>query len=164
MAEPVAPKSGRGLRIALAVSLALNLGVAGLLAGAWLRSGPHGGPRDLGFGPFAAALTAEDRAALRRAFLDRAPEFRDARAAMRADMAGILAALRADPFDAAGLKAALDQTGTRMAGRLALGQSLVFDRVAAMSPADRMAFADRLENALNHGPGRRPRRDGAPAP
>ena len=46
MTEPTAKTpSGRGLKIALAVSLALNLAVAGLVAGAWPSD--HGPRRDM---------------------------------------------------------------------------------------------------------------------
>ena len=42
------------------------------------------GVRDLGFGPFTEALNREDRAALRQAFLAKAPDLRQARQRVRA--------------------------------------------------------------------------------
>jgi uncharacterized membrane protein len=149
--DPVAPRSW--LRWALVLSLGLNLLVAGLLAGAWLRGGPPGERfRDPGFGPFAAALSDDDRRALRRAFVRHMPEMRENRMALRADMQDVLAALRADPFDAAALDAAMDAAMSRLAGRIAVGQDLLAERIAAMDPAERAAFADRLEAALQRGP------------
>jgi uncharacterized membrane protein len=152
---PSAPKpaNGRGLRIALAVSVALNLAVAGIVAGALLRGGPHGNMvRDLDFGPFTEALSPRDRLALRRDFLARTPDMRDLRKGMRDDLDGMLRALRATPFDADALRAAMANQGQRTADRLKLGQDLIFDRIAAMSAQDRAAFADRLEDRLLHGP------------
>lgn len=150
---------GRWLRIALAVSVAINLCVAGVVAGAWLRDGPPrgGGVRDVGFGPYAAGLTEDDRAALRRALIARGPDLRAARMAMRDDMAAVVAALRADPFDAAAMAAAMERGTTRLAEFAGLGRSLLVEHAAAMTPEARAAFADRLETAATRrGPPGRP--------
>jgi hypothetical protein len=144
---PAAPaKPGRGLRIALAVSLALNLGVAGLVGGMILHGGPrmHGDMvRDMGFGPFDEVLRPEDRDALRKGLQQRA---------------GDLAALRADPFDPAGLTAALDGQRQHLADRLSLGSGLIRDFLLALPQEDRLDFADRLEARMKHG------RDAPPKP
>jgi uncharacterized membrane protein len=148
---PPPPRSGRGLKIALAVSVALNLAVAGLVAGAWLSDdGPRRGmPRDLSFGPFSEALTREDRRALREAFLARAPDdLRTARQAARAEFAAVVAALRASPFDPQALTTSLTAIETRNADRLALGRSLIEARLQGMTDAERAAFADRLDRGL----------------
>ena len=152
---PATPKAGRKLRIALAVSVALNLLIVGLVAGAMLRGGPPDRMvRDLDFGPFTEALTSEDRDALRRDFIRQAPDLRDMRRQMRDDFRSVLAALRADPFDAEALRDVVANQGDRMAARLALGQDLILARIAAMTPAERAAFADRLERRLERGPKR----------
>lgn len=148
-------KAGRGLRIALAVSVALNLLVAGLVAGAVLRDG---GPRermlrDLDFGPFTEALSPEERDALRRDFVARAGGLRDMRAAMQGDLAALLAALRAEPFDMAAARSVLEGQQQRVQSRLILGQDLLLERLAAMPPEARARFADRLEQRLRRGPG-----------
>lgn len=147
------PRAGKGLRIALALSVALNLAVVGVVAGAMLRDGPGmraAMVRDLGFGPYTEALSPEDRKALRRALFDRAPEIRDTRRLMRADTEALLALLRADPFDAAAFKARMEAQHQRMATQLRLGQDLLQDFIAAMSPEARRGFADRLEQGLHH--------------
>lgn len=157
--------SGGWVRIALVISLAVNLGIAGVVAGAMFRSdGPmHSGRmvRDLGFGPFTEALSKDDRAGLRRAFLQKLPEMRNVRRAMHDDISTLLAQLRATPFDAAGLAAAFDRQNQRNAERLKLGQQLIFDLVVGMSDEARQAFAGRLEESLAKGPNRR---DGPAAP
>lgn len=146
--------SGRGLRWALAVSVALNLAVAGGMIGAAINVGGIGPradfARDLGFGPFTEALKPEERDALRKAFFARAPDLRNARRQNWADMAALLAALRAEPFDAAGLTGLLVAQNQRMAGQLALGQALMRDFLIEMDPAARLDFADRLEERLRH--------------
>ncbi|MBA3909881.1 MAG: hypothetical protein C0524_08315 [Rhodobacter sp.] len=151
---PVPPaSSGRGLKIALAVSVALNLGVAGMAAGAWM-SGDRGRgmPRDLSFGPFSEALTQDDRRALRSALIERSSGFREARAAAQAEFAALLTALRASPFDFATVQSALAAIEARNAGRLEVGRSLIETRISEMSEADRLAFADRLEKGLRRRP------------
>ena len=150
---PPAPSGGRWLKLALAVSVALNLAVAGLALGAWLGDGPRKGmPRDLSFGPFTEALSDKDRRALRRDLMGRLGEFRTSREAARAEFSGFLAALRADPFDPEGLKAALAAIETRNAERLELGRSLIEKRLIEMTPEERRAFADRLERGIERRP------------
>lgn len=147
----VPPASSRGVKIALAVSVALNLAVAGLAVGAWLGDGRRDMPRDMSFGPFSEALDSSDRRAIRRALLDRMGEFRTARVQSREDFETLLETLRADPFDADAMKAALAAIETRNAQRLELGRSLIETRLIQMSDKDRRAFADRLEKGLRRG-------------
>lgn len=154
-AEPVKPSAPRWMKVALAVSLAVNLAVAGLVAGAVLKDGPPhraAAGQDFGFGPFTDALSKADRAALRQGFLSAAPEFRDQRRQARAEFDGVLAALRAVPFDAPGLRALLDAQHARAMSRFEIGRTLIYDRITAMTPEDRAAFADRLEQGLKRGP------------
>lgn len=148
-----APDTSRGVKIALAISVALNLGVAGLAAGAWLGGGHRGMPRDMSFGPFSEALDDRDRREIRRALLDRMGEFRASRAEARAEFQALLDTLRADPFDPQAMKTALAAIETRNAERLELGRSLIEARLIEMSDADRRAFADRLEKGLRRGGG-----------
>lgn len=148
-----APSGGRWLKLALVVSVGLNLAVAGLVLGARLGEGPRRDmPRDMSFGPFSEALSDKDRRALRRDLMGRLGEFRTAREAARAEFAALVTALRADPFDPEALKAALSAIETRNADRLELGRSLIENRLVEMSTAERQAFADRLERGLQRRP------------
>lgn len=152
MLPPTAPATSRGVKIALALSVALNLAVAGLAVGAWLGDGPHKGmPRDMSFGPFSEALDDADRTAIRRALKEKLGEFREQRAAARAEFETLLVALRADPFDAGALKAALAALEARNAERLELGRGLIETRLIEMTPEERAAFANRLEKGLRRG-------------
>jgi uncharacterized membrane protein len=139
----------RWIKIALAISVALNLAVAGLAGGAWLREGKDRGmPRDMSFGPFTEALNETDRKELRRALGDRMPGFREARQEMRAELEAFLVTLRADPFDPAAAEAALAAISRRAVDRLDLGRDLIADRILGMTDAERIAFAERLERGL----------------
>lgn len=152
---PPAPAAPRWMRVALVVSLALNLLVAGVLIGMALRGTPPGGPsRDIAIGPFAAAFAPEDREALRRAFIARSLG-EGGRRERREDMRALLGALRAEPFDAEAAHDVFLRLSARMKGRLDTGFALIEERIAAMPGAERQAFADRLEQEF-----RRPRRAG----
>ncbi len=153
------PTAGRWLRFALAISVAVNLAILGIVAGAMIRN--HGPmqdgamARDLGFGPFTEALSDQDRKKLRQAFLAKVPELRDDRRAMRLESSALLGQLRAVPFDAAGLRKVFDSQHQRNAERLDLGQNLILDLVVGMTEAERLAFASRLEVQLAKKPKRR---------
>jgi uncharacterized membrane protein len=157
--QPPPRAPGRGIRIALAVSLALNLAVAGVVAGTFLGGGGRSSNptvRDIGFGPFTAALSPQDREALGRAFREQAPDMRAMRREMRGELDRLLQALRADPFDEAALLEAIAAQDARGRARLELGQRLLAERLIAMTPPERGAFADRLERVMDRG--RNPRR------
>jgi uncharacterized membrane protein len=153
--QSTAKTPSRGLRIALAVSVALNLGILGMLAGAYFNHGDSGGRggdfRDIGFGPFTEALSREDRDALRKAFIAKMPDIREARRAMRQNQQDLLAALRAEPFDQSQLETVLAAQSDRAGAQLATGQALLKDLLIQMSPEARLGFADRLEERLSHG-------------
>lgn len=146
-----APPSRR-LKLVLAVSLALNLLVAGAFGGAYVMHGRWGGghpPRpDMVAGPLTRALAPEDRRAIavqmRHAYRDD-PARRDA---MRADFEGLIADLEARPFDRAALAGRLARHRVHFSDRLALGQEALLDRLAAMSDEARAAYADRLRQGL----------------
>lgn len=154
MTDPVSPAPspvaapGRWIRVALALSLALNLLVVGISVGAMLRGGPAPGGRDFGLGPLSEALSREDRKALRAAFLHRHPDIRAERRAIRAQFDDLLAVLRADPFDPVALDAALEAIAQRNSDLLDTGRGLVAERLKAMDTEDRANFADRLERNL----------------
>lgn len=154
----VSPPPGRAprwMKVALVVSVALNLAVAGAVAGAALF-GPdhlHGlTVREVGFGPFDRALSLKDREALRQEFQTRMGGRWSEMKAMRQDLQNLLSALRAEPFQPDTLWALAAQQEQRLTERLKLGQKLLIERVIAMAPEERLRFADRLEAEMSHGP------------
>lgn len=141
----------RWMRIALVLSLAVNLLVAGIVAGMIVTGGPggRGGPdrRDVA-GLYTRALDAADRRALRRAYLHQLRDAEGARGAVLAEFRDVLRILRSEPFDAAALQAALARQRARGAARQEEGQRLLAEVLQAMSPSERAAYADRLEEGL----------------
>ncbi|MBD3662502.1 periplasmic heavy metal sensor [Sulfitobacter aestuariivivens] len=157
---PPTARPRRLFKIALVVSLALNLLFVGLVAGAAWRFGgggpsrDHGGPDWQGFAaPYVWALPKAERRAL-FGELRRVHPRRD-RDARRMTYDQMLAALRSDPYDAARVEAILTE---QQSGIVAL-QSAARDRwlgtISEMSDADRVAYADRLEKIIERGPRRR---------
>ena len=153
-AEVKPPRTGRGLKIALAISVALNLAVVGLVAGVAMHGGPGGRAdmvREMGFGPFEGALSDADRDALRKAVRDRFGDIRAARRQMQADSEALVAALKADPFVAEALTSAMEVQAGHLAERLQFGSDMLRDHLLSLSDEDRRAFAQRLEERMQRG-------------
>lgn len=144
--------SPRMLRLALGISVALNLLVAGVGLGSLFHAGGRDGrpemTRDLAFGPFAESLRPEERRALRDYLQARAPELRSAASQRGRDITAVQAALRAAPFDPAAFTAAIDAMRGRLEGQLTLGFDGLKEVVMTMPEAERRALADRLDRGL----------------
>ncbi|MFM2354693.1 MAG: hypothetical protein RLZZ528_429 [Pseudomonadota bacterium] len=150
--EPPKRTSGFGwMRAALIGSLAVNLLVLGLVAGAVARHGRdgfRGGPDDVGFGPFTEALSEGDRDFLREEFFKRSPDHRDSRRAAVEGFNALLATLRAPEWNEAAVRAALAAQRARTEERIELGEDLLIARLGQMTTEERAAFADRIESAI----------------
>jgi uncharacterized membrane protein len=138
-------------KIVMVGSLALNLLFLGILGGDFL----HGGPdrrasmvRELNFGPLTEAMSPKDRNALRRAFVDKAPDLAGQRQGMRQDLTDLLGLLRAETFERPALEAVFARQVDRSVDRLRVGQKVVLDLVSAMSVQERADFAGRLEETM----------------
>ena len=146
------PRMKPWLRVLLFASLALNLAFAGIVAGTAFR---HGGP-DRDRSPrtdrvgvaYIRALSKDDRRAIRDAIRAELPDRDTLRSEMRASLDAILQTLRADPFDPATLAAQFEAQFLIGADIQGTARSLMLERVAAMTPEERRAFADRLEEEL----------------
>jgi uncharacterized membrane protein len=154
-------------RIALALSLAANLMVVGIVAGAFLNGGGPGrsgdpddrrGPlREIGNAPFVRALERDDRRALSRALRDQGSALRENRAELRRRFQALLAAIRSEPFDAQAVQTLLDDQRDAATIHQRTGERLILEQVQNMTPTQRAAYADRLDAALKRG--RRQRSD-----
>lgn len=141
------------LRLTFFASLALNLLVVGVVVGAmatwggkWAAHGaPHAGHPG---GPLTSALEPDDRRAIGRAMRAARREGNEGRPVLRAEMEGLLAALRAPAFERTEVQARMTALQGQFAQRMALGQTVLLDRLAQMSTAERVAYADRVEEAL----------------
>jgi len=156
-----APPPRRWIKPVLFVSLALNLAVIGLVAGALLRhDGPPrasaGAPSFAAFGqPYMKALPREDRRAILSSLRDARGDALPDRAARRALFTDVLNALEAQPFD----RSALEQAVARQAEISVTVQRRVqiawLARVSTMSDAERLAYAARVKEVVARGPKRK---------
>jgi uncharacterized membrane protein len=167
MTDPVETpkkKTGTGMRpwlkVVLFASLALNLAVAGLVIGAAVNYGPRDGHRpprvDMMMGPYTHALSPKDRRAIGEQLRHEYRAERPSRAEIRAQFDKVLVALRAQPFDAATVEKLLKHQLEVGLERQAIGQRLLLQRLADMSEAERIEFAQRLEDGLNKRKGPEP--------
>jgi uncharacterized membrane protein len=141
-----------GVRVLLIVSLAINLLVAGVIAGG-LIMGPMGGRPpgvDLTLGPFARALAPDDRRAIARDLMERADLGPMRRSERQADLAELAAALRADPFDSAALAEIMARQRARVRSLEGAVEAAVLERLSAMTAEERAGVADRLEREMDH--------------
>ena len=149
--EPARARLKGWVKAVFIASITLNLLVGGVILGGVIRHDRHP-PRtvvsDISMGPFTQALSNEDRQARRRAAQAESTGVRAMRQAAREADAQLLAALRAEPWDEAAVQDVLAGQRDRLLQRWELGQRLMLGRVAEMSPDERHAFADRLEQAM----------------
>lgn len=153
-------RPGRGLRIALVLSLALNFLIVGAVVGFVAvgkdrREGMSPGLRALGLGPILPALSMEDR----RALFERIRDNRDRLAVESRPFGRSIQAftqtLRAEPFDRAAAEAALRAQRDHGAALQAEGHALLLDQLEAMTPEARAELAGRIETALRRSVERR---------
>lgn len=159
MATPHQPttKSVPWVKVLLFLSLALNLLVVGVVAGAFFRPG-HAPDRrspeialrgDLGLGPYGQAMDRNDRRQLREALVSRAPDRRDTAAKMRSSMVDIISAMRSTPFKIDDVRALIDVQQSRIVGSQDDSKDLFLDHLAGLDDAGRQAYADRLEKVIS---------------
>ncbi|ROT95869.1 periplasmic heavy metal sensor [Histidinibacterium lentulum] len=144
----------RRVRVLLVLSLALNLAVAGVVIGAVVRDGPRGGgPRiDMTLGPLGRALSPEDRRAVVRDLRQSGALGGMDRTARRQALEETVALLRAEPFEPEALARGFAAQRERGGRLLEAGHGALVARIAAMTPQERAALADRLEAETRQGP------------
>lgn len=151
----------RSVKVALIVSVGLNLLVAGIVAGGLLGGEhPEGRPMpiDEQLGPLGAAFTREDRAAMRRDAARTGTDFGALKMDFRADMDALIATLKADPWDPDAVRRQLAQMRANGEQRAVLGEQVMLQRLSTMTGQERRQYAERLRDRMEHGPLRR--RDG----
>lgn len=164
--ETATPTGGcpRWVKIALVLSLGLNLLVAGAVVGGMVRHArtPPGGPvedvRRLGIAPFVRGLDQRHQRALRDEVLTRRADIVEGARKMRRASRRFVAALRAEPYDADAAAAALADVRAQVLRLQEIGHEALLDQLGRMDAAERAALADRLEKSLRRrgGPGRKP--------
>lgn len=139
----------RWMKILLVVSLGLNLLVVGAVAGFAIKGGPkwRGGPPG-GVGALHRALSEEDRAVLKRRMIREFRAEQGGREAFRQEMAGLVALLRAETFDAGQAAERMARVRSMFEDRMGAAQGLLVAYWNEMGAEDRKAYADRLEEQL----------------
>ena len=144
------PRRRTGLRILLFVSLALNMVILGLVGGAILNVSrgedhPMMVSRDLGLGAYFSALEAPERRALNQELRARRGELRATRTQWRRSVQDVTEAIRAEPFDPAQVRAAVERQAELAARGREYGRDVMISHLEGMTPEQRASFADRLE-------------------
>jgi len=151
-ANPQTPRgAGRWVKIALAVSLSLNLLIIGLVGGAILgRAGSPEAPaiRSLGLGPFAFALPRESRDDIRQRMTTDLPELRRNRAEIGASLLSVRRALLQEPFDRDAVSAALGRSRDAAFTIQSQAHEALLLALEEMTPAERAEVAERLGRTL----------------
>lgn len=159
MSDPAEPRnSARWIKVALVLSLGLNLLVIGAVIGAAFSAGrPHDRmrsemPREFGRSPLVSALAPADRRAVGLDLRGAAEPLRENRAALRERFERLLDAIRAEPFDRAVVEQILAEQRMVGAARLEIAEAALLARLEAMSPEARDAYAERLDASFRRGP------------
>ncbi len=138
----------RGLKLLLVLSLGVNLLVAGIVAGAALRSKSDDTQRrhfQFAGGPLGQALPRDERRALGQQLRNHPDMPRDGRALFANGMADVAALVVAEPFDAAALRQALADAQADLANVQSIATDLLVARIGQMSAEDRASFAAALQ-------------------
>jgi uncharacterized membrane protein len=149
MADQSQTGGRRWTRVALFVSLALNLAVVGVIVGHVLSDGPPD-RRDRRTGddpviPYTRAFDDHQRRELGRSLRDSFERKRFGSGSFMADYRAALAVLRADPFDPDALQTILQAQAAQAETRRAAGQGVLTAYLASLDSEARRAYADRLE-------------------
>ncbi|MEO9684136.1 MAG: periplasmic heavy metal sensor [Tateyamaria sp.] len=148
------------VKVLLAVSLGLNLAVAGVVAGFVLRGGPQDARRaNMGYAtPYVLALPRE----LRREVFGKVR--RDGtvpdRSARRANYTAMINALSATPFDANAVQIVLDRQSDGASRAQAAGQTAWLEVVTGFDDAERANYVTRMKEEMSR---KGPRRKGGSA-
>jgi len=164
-ADPVLVRSPVWMRVTLAVSLALNLAVVGLIFGSAARdrwedrreaaegargTGGRGGDAAAVITPYAAALAPTDRRSLGREVMGRVRDEGIRLRDLRASVETLAAAVRADPFRPEVVATELGRQRSALGRVQDISHEAFLARLSAMTVEERRAFADRLEAGLRH--------------
>ena len=143
-----------GFKILFGVSLAINLAMIGVFAGAAFRKGedrPQRGGGQINYArPYIQALPREDRRAILEAM--RPSKRGEDRATRRALYQEVTNILRIKTFDRQAIEAVLlKQTEVTLSGQRA-AQVQWLNRIEEMGTQERRAYADAVEDVLKRGP------------
>ncbi len=142
------PKNGRGWRWLLVVSLALNLLVAGAVAGLWIKGPPHGAPHwgatptTFGLMRFSRDLPLERRQKVRGHLREAYKSLRPLRDEMRAARRRAAEALGAPDFSKEKLQAAMDGIGAAETRIRQTGVDALIKGIGELEPVERQKLSE----------------------
>ncbi|PZF77730.1 hypothetical protein DK847_04670 [Aestuariivirga litoralis] len=156
---PSTPRRINWIIVALVVSLALNLLVAGAVAARWY----------VGMGPeryarltqtqliprfFFRDLDRARRAELLAAFKAQDKEIREGRRAVKAQVIALADALEAEPYDAARVRAAVEGFTAQSEALFVAGSTAAMALLDRLTPEERRIMAQHLRNREDRGRGK----------
>lgn len=147
MSELTPPlKTPRRVKVLLAVSLAVNLGIAGIFAGAALHAPDAHRPAVApeGIAIVARAMPMQYQRQLRQALRERREDLRPDRTALRDLRTRLVAALRAEPFELSAIDAVFGDQRAMLDTILATGHEEVLKQIEQMDAKDRKRFVRKL--------------------
>lgn len=127
------------LALGLAISVALNLLLAGIFVGFAVQRRTHGLARPVGseFGPHRVGDARFGPGPMRRALGEHHPELKERRQKASAAREAVRTALEHDPFDPASLERALEELRKETAESQALAHRALLQTAASATPAER---------------------------
>ncbi len=150
MSEKTTPKAKgtpRWIKLALIVSVAANLGIAGVIGGAALRA-PEIHRNNLeapdGVAMLARAMPQAHQRELREGLRDRRGDLRPDREALRSLRGRFVIALRAEPFDIDAVRDVFAAQRVMLSNLTAAGHDSVIAQIEKMTPRDRELYIRRL--------------------
>lgn len=142
----------RWVKPLLFVSLAVNLLIVGIVVGWSFSDGrkdrPQGPIRGVLGEPFVRALPDTARQAIRRDIENERGRISESRDVLRQRFQAFLEALRNEPFQPDNVTRLLQEQRQVGILRQEFGEELLLRRLSEMTPAERSAYADRLEREL----------------
>ncbi len=144
---PQATGTRRWIKIALIVSVAANLGIAGVIGGAALRA-PEIERNNLeapeGVAMLARAMPQAHQRELREGLRDRRGDLRPDREELRSLRDRFVVALRAEPFDIDVVNEVFADQRVILSNLTAAGHDSVIEQIEKMTPRDRELYIRRL--------------------
>lgn len=140
------------VKIVLAISLALNLAVVGMLGGAAFRDHPIRPDKGENVSILARAMPLKFQARLRGEIRERRDGMQAERDAMRALRINLIAALQAEPFDITAVAAVFADQHNLLSGFVSSGHEQVIAQIATMDAQDRARYVENLQKPPRNRP------------
>jgi len=150
-------KKSNWLKIALGLSLALNVFFVGLFGGSLFKSKPE--KRDSAPSSFLETLSDERKTEVQAYFAKLREDRKASRKNTRAAWADVRTVMTADPFDRTALETAMNKVIEARTDRSRKRYDKMIDFVSDMSTAERVAFSDAMRERWRKRRERRKKRE-----